>query len=31
MWKDVDVFEEEAAEASGGMSWAEAQNTFLGR
>ena len=32
MFKDVDVFEpEEAAEAGGGMSWAEAQNAFLGR
>ena len=30
--KDVDVFEpEEAVEAGGGMSWAEAQDTFLGR
>ena len=32
MFKDVDVFEpEEAVEAGGGMSWAEAQKTFLGR
>jgi len=35
MMKDVDVYvePEEAAEADqvGGMSWAEAQNTFLGR